>query len=333
MNAAGLQEQMLQQLKNQLPAQASLVDELAAILDISTDSAYRRIRNEKSMSLEEVHKLCTHYQLSLDRLLQLQSDAFSFTGSFIETNSFQFDQWLTSVLQHVKYMSGFKEKKMYTVCKDIPIFHHFHFREIAAFKHFVWMKGIYNSPGFAHKKFSLKNYPSELFELGQKALHLYNHIDSVEIWSLETINSTMRQIDYYHESNLFEEEDDVIKIYEALEKLMTHLDRQATLGCKLNVGDTERTDKGSFQMYLNEIVIGDNSILACLDGTKISFIIHTVANVMMTRDMRFCENMYESVKNLMKRSTQISSVSERERSRFFKYLRKRIAGRKQHIQG
>jgi hypothetical protein len=331
MSTPDLQVQLFQQLKDKLPPQSSLVDEVASVLDISTDSAYRRIRNEKSMSLEEVYLLCSHFKLSLDALLNLQSDTFSFSGSFIETSSFQFDQWLKSVLQQVKYMTGFREKKMYTVCKDIPIFHHFHFRELAAFKHFVWMKGIYNSPEFARKKFSLKNYPSELFELGQKALSLYNQIDSVEIWSLETINSTMRQIDYYHESNLFENEEEVMLIYESLEKLMTHLDRQATLGYKFNVGETERNENGTFQMYLNEIIIGDNSILASLDGSKISFIIHTVANIMMTRDMRFCENMYDSVQNLMKRSTQISSVSERERARFFKYLRKRIAGRKQHL--
>jgi hypothetical protein len=283
------------------------------------------------MSLEEVYKLCTHFRLSLDSMLNIHSDNFSFSGSFIKTDSFQFDQWLKSVFGYVKYMSGFRERKMYTVCKDIPIFHHFHFREIAAFKHFVWMRGIYNSPEFARKKFSMKDYPDELFELGRKTLDLYNQIDSVEIWSFETINSTMRQIDYYHETNLFEDEEEVLMIYEALEKLMTHLDTQATQGYKSNFGDAQRIDKGSFQMYLNEIIIGDNSILASLDGTKISFIIHTVANVMMTRDMRFCDNMYDSIQNLMKRSTQISSVSERERARFFKYLRRRIAGRKQHI--
>ncbi len=331
MNAHGIQEQLFQQLKDKMYSGGSLVDEIATLLEISTDSAYRRLRNEKQLTLEEVAKLCRHFNLTLDHLINPGPDTFAFTGSFIEIHSFQFDQWLQSVVQHVKYISGFKEKKMFTVCKDIPIFHHFHFREIAAFKHYVWMKGIYNSPELARKKFSLKDYPPGLFELGQKALQLYNQIDSVEIWSLETINSTMRQIDYYHESDLFENETEVLHIYEALEKLMTHLDNQANMGYKMMVGDTQRNGNGSFQMYLNEIVIGDNSILASLDGSKVSFIIHTVANVMLTRDVRFCENMFESIQNLMRRSTQISSVSERERSRFFKFLRKRISNRKQQF--
>src|SRR5688572_30165027 len=119
MNSPDLQVQLFQQLKTKLPPQSSLVDEIASILDISTDSAYRRIRNEKSMSLEEVYKLCTHFRLSLDSMLNIHSDNFSFSGSFIKTDSFQFDQWLKSVFGYVKYMSGFRERKMYTVCKDI----------------------------------------------------------------------------------------------------------------------------------------------------------------------------------------------------------------------
>ncbi len=61
---------------------------------------------------------------------------------------------------------------------------------------------------------------------------------------------------------------------------------------------------------------------------KSVFLIHSVINFMITRDVIFCENTYESIQNLIKKSTLISEVSERERSRFFKYMRNRIVGRK-----
>ena len=93
-----LQEQLFQHLKNRLPVQTSLVDEIALTLDISTDSAYRRIRGEKTLSLEEVHKLCTRFKLSLDNLLNLQTDGFLFTGNFVTAESFQFDTYLANVV-------------------------------------------------------------------------------------------------------------------------------------------------------------------------------------------------------------------------------------------
>jgi hypothetical protein len=79
------------------------------------------------------------------------------------------------------------------------------------------------------------------------------------------------------------------------------------------------------------MVIGDNSIYVTLDGAKVAFIIHSVINIMTTRDTRFCDNLQDCFQNLIKRSTQISSYSERERERFFKNLRHRIERRKQTL--
>lgn len=49
-NAAELQTAFLKQIKNQLPPHLSLVDAIAEQLNISNDSAYRRIRGEKHLT-------------------------------------------------------------------------------------------------------------------------------------------------------------------------------------------------------------------------------------------------------------------------------------------
>lgn len=329
--AAELQLQLFQYLKNKLAPGASMVDEVAGILDISTDSAYRRIRGDKPLSLEEVYRLCVHYKLSLDSLLNLQTDAFLFTGNFVKTDAFRFEDWLSNIVQQVKYMNSFKEAKMYYLCKDFPPFHHFIFREVAAFKYYFWMKNILHLPEFAGKKFSMDIYPEAFYALGRQSLEYYNNIDSVEIWNIESVNSTLRQVEYYYDSNIFASDEEVYVLYEALEKLVAHLEQQATEGYKFDVNDPQRTPRGKFQMYFNEIVIMENSILAQLDGSKVAFLVHNVLNVLMTRDPRFCDNMYGYIQNLVRKSTLISTVSEKERSRFFRYLRNRINSRKQNL--
>ena len=62
-----------------------------------------------------------------------------------------------------------------------------------------------------------------------------------------------------------------------------------------------------------------------------SYVAHTTINFMLTRDMVFNENMYTHLQNLMKRSTLISSVSEKERAKFFRIIRERIARRKEAL--
>ena len=331
MNTTALQVRFFQYLKTKLPEGASLAEEIAAALDISTDSAYRRIRGEKPVAFEELHTLCTRYRLSLDTLLNLQADTIAFVGKFVDPVSFRFDEYLAAVGQQVKYMASFKEREMYYLCKDIPLFHHYHYKELAAFKYFFWHKTLLQTPEFASKKIQLSQYPDEIFQLGRKALDTYNQINSYEIWNIESLTSTLRQVEYYQDSKIFHSKEDLLLVYDALDKLFIHLEAQADMGYKFDSGDPDRKRLSSFQLYFNEVVSGDNSILAVLDTAKICFVTHSAINFMVTRDIAFCDNMYSYYHNLMRKSTLISSVSERERSRFFKLLRKRIAARKQAL--
>jgi hypothetical protein len=102
-------------------------------------------------------------------------------------------------------------------------------------------------------------------------------------------------------------------------------------GYKFGYGDPEEKPKGKFRMYFNEVQLGDNNMLAILDGMKLSYISHTTINFMLTRDIVFNENMYNHFQNLVKRSTLISAVSEKERSKFFRIIRERIARRKEAL--
>ena len=79
------------------------------------------------------------------------------------------------------------------------------------------------------------------------------------------------------------------------------------------------------------MLILEGNILALLDGRKTAFVIHDVINVMQTNDVDFCDTMYAHVQNLIRKSTLIRTVSEKERAKFFKSLRNRITGRKQNL--
>jgi hypothetical protein len=332
MNATDIQIELFQSIKAGLPAHLSAVDEIAAVLQVSTDSVYRRMRGEKQLSIEELFRLCTHFQISVDRFLNLKTEGFLFSGKFVQPSSIKFDEYLLGVEQQMKYMASFKEKRMYFLPKDILIFHHFQLREIAAFKHFFWMKTLFQSPLFLKKKFDFGSYSDELFAISKRILGYYNQLDATEIWSIENINSTVRQIEFYRDTNMFTSDEDVYQIYEAFEKLINHIEEQAALGYQFDIDDPQKKPQASFAMYYNEVILGDSSFLVELDGKKIVYITHSIANFMATRDVQFCDNMHEHVHNLMRKSTLISAVSERERSRFFKFLRSRITYRKEKLQ-
>jgi hypothetical protein len=57
----GVQEVLFHIIKKQLPKELSFVHEIADILELSYDSAYRRIRGDKTLSCEELLKLSSKY--------------------------------------------------------------------------------------------------------------------------------------------------------------------------------------------------------------------------------------------------------------------------------
>jgi len=328
MDATELQQELFKVIKTNIAGNLSTTEEIARVLNVSVDSVYRRMRGEKSISLDELHLLCAHYKISLDQLMNIQTGAFTFQGNFLDQKTFRFDAHLNSMVYNLSYIQNFKEIEFYWLCKDVPVFHHFHFREIAAFKYFFWAKTLYHFDEFDHQTFTFDAYSDELNATGEKILSLYNSIPSTELWNVENINIAIRQIEFYRDSHIFESDEDVLRLYEAWEKVVDHIEQQAARGYKFKYGDPDMKRLGEYKVYFNEVILGDNSMVALLDGRKVAYVLHTSINYMMTRDLRFCENMYDYVQSLMKRSTLISSVSEKERSRFFRILREKIARRK-----
>jgi transcriptional regulator with XRE-family HTH domain len=331
MDDNNLQQQIFNVIKRKTPGHLNVVDEIANVLGISADSAYRRMRGETTISLNELHNLCNHFRLSLDELMNIQTDNIIFQGQYLEKKTSGFETYMKGIVNTMTYMNSFKQREFFYMCKDLPFFHHYHLREIAAFKWFFWLKTYFEFPEFTKRKFRFSDYPDELFELDQKVLNLYNQIPSVEVWNIESMNIIFRQIKFYRDSEVFESDEDAYILYEAVDKLWDHLEKQAALGYKFNYGDPEQKPISELKMYFNEVLLGDNNMLVILDDKKMSFVTHSTINFMITRDLKFNENMHNHIQNQMRRSTLISEVSEKERSRFFRIIRDKITNRMQSL--
>jgi transcriptional regulator with XRE-family HTH domain len=331
MNTDEMQQQLFQVIKTRLPGESSVADEIAKLLGISSDSAYRRMRGEKAITFDELFKLATHYNISLDQMMNIRTSGYIFQGEFLNPKTYRYDNYLTGMLNNLAYINSFKQKEIFYLCKETPFFHYFNCRELEAFKYFFWMGTLVYFPEFRNKKVNFDEYPDELNELGQKILGLYSQIDSQEVWNIESWNTTLHQIDYYLDNQLFRSGGDALKVYEAAERVLVHLEEQAKRGYKFNINDPEKRPLGKYKMYFNETVIQDNSIMALLDTSKIAFVPHTAINYLMTRDISYCDNYFQYAQNMMKRSTLISEVSEKERSRYFRRMSERIEKKKESL--
>ena len=193
------QQALFQQIKNSLPNHLSLVNEVAEALSVSNDSAYRRIRGETSLTLDEFKLLCTHFKVTPD-ITGVSNDFVNFYYQPIESSEKGFESYLMSLLGSLKKLDGFEQKKIISAAKDIPIFHFFQFPEFSAFKMYFWMKSILGVPEFDNKKFRPSLVSKHFIDLGKQMSEFYIKIPSIEIWTEETINTAVKQIEYYWDS-------------------------------------------------------------------------------------------------------------------------------------
>lgn len=330
MNAdeSNIQVLFFQQIKAQLPAHLSMVDEIAEILSISNDSAYRRIRGEKPITFDELRLLCSHFKLSVDQFLHLKNDSIIFNGRLVDNATFNFEEYLKGILAQLQFFNSFNKKELVYLCKDMPMFHHCLFPELGAFKFFFWIKSVLQYPEFAKVPFNIKTLSDTVLELTRKIGEEYTMLPSLEIWNIETIHATIRQIDYYKNTGSFSSSSDLERVLNCLEQAVDHIDQEAELGYKFFPGDVRKIPKASYKIYVNEFILGDNTIFLTLDEKRLTYINHSAINIMFTRDPVFNEYMHHYILNMIKKSTLISEVGEKERTKFFNNIREKISSRK-----
>jgi hypothetical protein len=318
-----VQQQFIQQIRDVLPGNISLVDELAELLNVSNDSAYRRIRCETSLSLDEATLMCQHYKIPLDAMSE-SANSVTFNYTPLGSSEFSFQNYLNGILADLKKMASFENKQIIFAAEDIPIFHHFTFNELTAFKLFYWNKSILNVPSYEGKKFSPSSVSPEIIETAKEIQNYYALVPSIEIWTEDTINSTLKQVEFYWEAGLFENVLDASLICEQFLAMLEKIQKQAELSRKYAREDRKSENENNFVLYNSEVMIGNNCILRTMGNSRASYLSHHTFNSMITSNASFCDETEEWLKNLIKKSTLISGVSEKQRHQFFKKMAGRI---------
>ena len=329
--APPVQEILFQTIRSGLAPNISFVHDLSELLGISYDSAYRRIRGEKELSLDELKTICFHYNISVDTLFNFRSNHVTFTSLAIGEDGFEIENWLQSLQVSIKQIYHCKQREIIYAAKDIPVFYYFEFPEIAAFKFYFWNKALIPASNYENKLLVL-DPPANLFETGRQMLSCYIKIPTTEIWSEETITSILRQIEYCFVSGFFMQKEDVFRLCDVLESLLNHVQTQAECGFQFLSTSPAEGIENSYKLFNNEVLVTDNTILVETDGKKTTYNTYNVINQLITTNPVFCNLIEKSLRNLMQKSTLISGTSAKERCRFFNLLHERVRNLRSRIE-
>ncbi len=314
---------LMQKIKECLPKNISFVDELGDVLKISNDSAYRRIRGQTDLTIEEITSLCKHFKFSFDSFINNSNNNFvSFSHHQLSSHVSSFNEYLESIKNDLDQVMKFPENERQVIyaAEDIPVFQNFAHPYLTAFKIFYWNKSILNAEGYEDKKFETAHIDKKLLELAKDIYDCYSKINSIEIWSDDTANSTIKQIEFYWDSGAFNSKEDALLVCEELRLMFARISKQAELNIKFDINNKPASTEKNYELYHSDVMIGNNCVMTKMGTMKGAYISYHTFNAMLTTNASFCNETDLWLKNLIRKSNLISGVAEKQRYRYFKHI-------------
>ncbi len=323
-NNSDIQNQIFQKIMDQLPSHISLVDEISDVLEISADSAYRRIRGEKTLSIYEVQRLCEKYRFSVDDLTGKSVNTVTFRTSLLSEEYYGFFSYFKSILNDIQSVSDHEDAEVIFMLNELNLFQLIQVPEVCAFKLFFWQKSNLGFPGFRDKLFSFDMLDDEISGIIPKITEYYIKLKTVELTTEETLVSLLKQILFYYESGFFKSKDDARTLCGKLAELLDHLKLQAENGFKFPFGKHPVGREGNFMLYYNDIILIDQIVLVKAGNNLSTYITNNGINLLQTFNKDFYQYNYQWYKNMIQKSILISGAGEKERNKFFMKLNDKI---------
>jgi hypothetical protein len=321
-----VQDVFIQKLKESLPPSIGIAEEIAELLEISIDSAYRRIRGETDLSINEIQKITQKHKISLDNIFSSLGDTVTFTYTKLTDSEVNFEKYLTRLYGHTKQLNSFVDRKLFYVAEELPIFYSFFDKQLTEFKLFYWQRSVLNIPERQSQKFEFGIIDPKLVELAHNCYLEYKKVPSVEIWHEKTIFTVTKQLEFYLESGVFANKKDALLLIQKVRELVSMLLKNAGESRKEKSDQTE-----TYQLYSSEVVLGTNCIFLKIGEMSHAYISFNTMNSLNTSNNEFCEETEHWVKNIIKKSTLISGVAEKQRYQFFSKLNTAIDNCEQRL--
>jgi hypothetical protein len=330
-NSEDIQTRLMLKLKSSIPHYLSLAEEIADVLELSNDSAYRRIRGESALSIDEVMKICKHFRISFDSLVAAESGAASFNYSPVRCRA-DLLHYLGGIRDDMLKILHSEHKSITYASFDVPIFHVFKSPVYFQFKLYYWLRSIAKDSYYADKAFSVKDIDEELVAFGTELSDIYARIPSVELWTENVISSLVKQVDYGWLAGLFASTDDIIVLIDEVKKSLEKVQREVEMNVKYGLDGLPGDHQPNFQLYQCDIEIGNNTILVNMGDNMITYITYNTFNRMFTSNREYCLQTADWLNNLTQQSNLISGVAQRNRFQFFKEIYTRLDALKERVE-
>lgn len=319
----------LENLEASLPSGLTLNKVLIKELGLNKDAASRRISGKTPFTYSEVCALANAYNISLT---PAQSSSFNnvvFGYTPFKNKQVDSKYFFENISNLLYKLNTHQHKILYHVAPEIPIYHYYKYPLLLNFKLFYWGKYLLNIDYYVKRVFKEAPSDPQIVEHAQKAYEQYCLIPSVEIWTPQTLQTVLTQIQFCIETGDFTNTAEILLVLEELNQLMQRIKQMAEDNNK--AFDHDKKMQIPFQLYKMDVNMNTTSIVAEMDHQKIVLQNFNSINFMSTTQPDFCEENLNWIHNLQSKSSLLSGAGIIERQRFFNLMSKQLSDFKEYV--
>ncbi|WP_341221490.1 helix-turn-helix domain-containing protein [Polaribacter atrinae] len=319
------EEKLFNLIKLKLSKKVSFIDEIADVLDLSYDAAYRRIKGKTTLNLAETLKLSNHYNINLNTLLveaknDVQKIIVQKTHNVISDNFLHI--FFEESVKEIEKLLESKESKLINSLKDYPLYH-------AGDGYFSKFR-IYALINMSSSDVTIKTLPfsefnpsTEVLKKYHTFLSKYEKVSLVEIWSDSTIDNILNQIQYFFDIGLISKEES-LEISDSLVDSLSSIEQQAK-------NQKRNKSENSYHLYHNNLVSLLNTVLMQTKTNKKVFVPYTNLSYFKVSDENTTNQFEQHLKTQLEFSKNHSGDAAVDRKKFFNTLYQKIENLKTKI--
>lgn len=319
-----IQHELLHIIKGKISRTDNIGNVLSEVLSISIDAAYRRNRGETPLTIQEVQKLCSYFDISFDNLASIKENNVLFEYSPLYNYDFSFDSYLDGLVHALRRLSSAEDPHITLTVDNIALFQLLNFPHLTRFRLFYWAKSHLQIEEYQNELFEEQKLTDHAYSVGYEILQRYVKIPTTECYDPEFLKGFMRQIQYYSSAHLFKDPEYPLQLMDEIKMMADHIKAQAELGKKYIYRQQAPASGNEFNLYLNDTVNADNTYYYKTKKEKGIYIVHNHLNFLHTTDPTYVKESKSIMDRQLSNSSLISAVNEKDRNAFFHRLDRTI---------
>jgi hypothetical protein len=309
---------IIQLLQHHISSKAITLEQLINLLHVSEATMRRKLHGDSAFTIDEVFVLQQKFGFSIDALSPnapaslkvFSTKEFALLPTPVQTVGNYVQQLLNDFMQ----LNTLGAPHIYYAAKDLPLFCFFSSPLLTSFKLYFWYISLFDTQQ-KNITYSSSWLPEDVLQNAAQLYAVYNHVPSTEIWNQETINSTLHQIAYCKDAGNITS-DQAKSLCQALLLFIDNLEH--------NAANNEKAKGVSLTMYLNEILLLDNTVLFTIGAHKVFYLPYQTLNFLSTSDAQFTENTFNWFAKQINKSTLISGEAQKTRKHIINIYKQEI---------